>query len=1190
MAVRCVVLSLFLSVCACAGGAYAQTSGDDLRDDGLRRDTLVAQPTSPYVIAPLVLPGSETVRLDGRTLSPDEYRLDYRKGELWLLAPVSGPESRLIVTYRTLPFTLKDVYRRRSITRLDRSDSTGAVAVVREERRRADTSDPFAGLRLQRSGSITRGILAGNNRDATVESGLRLQLSGEIVEGVNIQAVLSDKNTPILPEGTTQRLNEFDKVFIEIEARQGTAQLGDFDLAFRGSEFARLSRKLQGVSVSGKLPAFTGAFGGGSVTAAGATARGIFRSQDVPPLDGIQGPYRLEGQNGERFIIVVPGSEVVYLDGRRLTRGETNDYTIDYATGEVTFSPRNLITSDRRITVEFQYTTNQFTRTLVGSNVDLSLWPRRDGAARARLGATFIREADSRQFEEEFGFTSEDSMRVARAGDGPATSSGAERVVFDPEATFVQYVREARAGPDGSVDTVFVALDGAPPDTVAVYRVRFTRVGAGNGRYVRVGRSVNGILYEYRGPGLGEYEPVRLLPKPKQQRLFDLRGAFEPIRGVEVYGEWANSLNDLNRLSNLDAEDDVDDAYLAGVRLQPTPLLFGDRDFGKISASFRRRVTGAFFVSFDRTRPVEFGRKWNLLTRPVDATGGARDSGDERVDEGEIVYDPTPQSSLRGEWGRITLGDTFTGVRRALTLRSEERRLPHADVTVEYIDSRDARAGEGGTWLRSRGNVRKPLLGGRLVPRFEVEQERREQSALGTDSLTASSFAFVELRPGIAWKTGRTEIGVALERRTEQLWAEGALRDAAAATTLQTTLNFRPSASFSTNANLGFRVRRFKEFFRVNQKRENTESVVLRWNTDARPFHRAVRLNWLYDAQTERTPILQEIYVRTGPELGQFVWEDDNGNGVIEVDEFIPERVPDEGTYVRTFIPSDSLTSVISVQARVRLELDPARLFGKDAEGWKKWLSHVATRTILEVQEKSREPDLKQIYLLNLRRFRDPLNTLNGRLRIGQDVYLFRSSTRYGLDVSFTQVRGLTELSAGEETRFLNVWRVEGRYRPATRWNFRLTTSRERNRVVSEAFASRRYDITRVTVEPKVSFQPSRAVRISGGFALARNDDALGDRRADVLRIPFEGRYNFVQRFQITARFEAARVTLDGAASGLAQFELTDGRGPGTSFLWGFNGQYALNRFLRASFSYDGRAPSEAPVLHTVRMQLSAVF
>ena len=63
-----------------------------------------------------------------------------------------------------------------------------------------------------------------------------------------------------------------------------------------------------------------------------------------------------------------------------------------------------------------------------------------------------------------------------------------------------------------------------------------------------------------------------------------------------------------------------------------------------------------------------------------------------------------------------------------------------------------------------------------------------------------------------------------------------------------------------------------------------------------------------------------------------------------------------------------------------------------------------------------------------------------------------------------------------------------------------------------------------------------------------------------------------------------------GSATGLAAFELTDGRGAGTSYLWGGTLQYSINAFLRASATYDGRAPAEAPPLHTVRMQVTAVF
>ena len=60
--------------------------------------------------------------------------------------------------------------------------------------------------------------------------------------------------------------------------------------------------------------------------------------------------------------------------------------------------------------------------------------------------------------------------------------------------------------------------------------------------------------------------------------------------------------------------------------------------------------------------------------------------------------------------------------------------------------------------------------------------------------------------------------------------------------------------------------------------------------------------------------------------------------------------------------------------------------------------------------------------------------------------------------------------------------------------------------------------------------------------------------------------------------------------TGLALFELTEGRGPGVSALWGLTAQIGLTERLRGTVVYDARAPASAPVVQTVRIQLSAVF
>ncbi|GAB5521085.1 MAG: hypothetical protein RhofKO_33360 [Rhodothermales bacterium] len=1182
--VRVVVLIAVL----CVGALKAQAQGF-----GVYRDTLDVTLEQPFLLRSFVAAPTFLLTADGAPVDTSSYRLDARYGRLWVTLPLDSVQA-LVATYRTLNVGLREVYRRRTLIVAD--STTGAATIALDAATTETTPfDPFAGSTLQRSGSISRGVLTGNNRDVTIESGLNLSLAGEIAPGINVQAALTDANTPILPEGNTQRLSDFDRVFIEVQTARATAQLGDFDLAFRSSQFAQFSRKLQGVTVFNGLQLGTAPRFAGRGQVAGATTRGIFRWQPIVAQEGVQGPYRLEGANGEQFILVIPGSEAVYLDGERLTRGESNDYVIDYTTAEVTFTPRRLITAERRLLIEFQYTTNQFTRTLLAAESEAFVGLRADGSSRFGLGATVIREADSEQFNEELGFTSADSALVANAGDEDALASGASIVPFDPESDFTQYLREIRDfNEDGVVDTFFVAVQARPADDELVYRVRFTRVGAGRGSYIRQGRALNGIVYEYVGPGQGEYIDKRLLAKPRRQRLVDLNGHAEIIRGLEVFGEWSESLNDENSLSAVGAEDDIGHAYLGGVRLRPRMLVVQGREWGRLEGEVRRQMTGAQFSPFNRTRPVEFARRWNVQAQPV-ATGTTI-LGDEVVNEGEVRW-ALGTSTAQAAYGRIELGEAFTGNRAAFQASMQPRIGTQLRVNLEDISSQNRATLEDGRWFRSLARVAQPLRQGRWTPSVEWEVEDRRQRVLGTDSLARTSFAFAEYRPGLQWQNAplgseaepTVRLGGSVEYRAEDGWQDGLLADAGQAWTVQSSFDVRPSAAFVTNGDVGYRRTRFGEAFRVPGKRENAESVVIQWKATARPLNRAIDLRWTYEALTEKTPTLQEIYIRTGPELGEYVWEDANADGVIQVDEFVPERTPNEGNYVQSFLPSDSLTSIISVQASLNLRLDPSRLIRSPKTRFQRFIAGTESRTSISVLEKSEQPDLKQIYLLNLSQFRDALFTQNGRLRVSEQLTLFRRNTKWGASMRYTLLRSLRKLATGQEARDQDLVSGEVERKFGQTVAVQLAVERETQSAAS-AFESRSYAIESVGVAPsvRVNFTSTANARLSAD--IARKTDSRGDRSARVLRVPLDLSYARARRLFTTVRAEVARVDLDGEASGLAQYELTEGRGPGTSFLWLLNVDYQLSRYLTAKLTYDGRAPATSRVIHTVRMQLSARF
>jgi hypothetical protein len=157
-------------------------------------------------------------------------------------------------------------------------------------------------------------------------------------------------------------------------------------------------------------------------------------------------------------------------------------------------------------------------------------------------------------------------------------------------------------------------------------------------------------------------------------------------------------------------------------------------------------------------------------------------------------------------------------------------------------------------------------------------------------------------------------------------------------------------------------------------------------------------------------------------------------------------------------------------------------------------------------------------------------------------------------------------------------------------WSSELTGAHRIDRSTSRAFASRSFDIESVELQPTVTYRPGRSVRVTSTPSWARKRDAIGPRTARVLKVPVEVRWGRASRFELTGRLEVATIRLDGTATGLARFELTDGRGAGTSYLWRLSGQYRFSDRLRATFSYDGRAPADAPTINSVRMQMSASF
>ncbi|HRK73921.1 MAG TPA: hypothetical protein PLL64_06580, partial [Rhodothermales bacterium] len=412
------------------------------------------------------------------------------------------------------------------------------------------------------------------------------------------------------------------------------------------------------------------------------------------------------------------------------------------------------------------------------------------------------------------------------------------------------------------------------------------------------------------------------------------------------------------------------------------------------------------------------------------------------------------------------------------------------------------------------------------------------------------------------------------------------------AITGKASAQFNPLSWLSGETVLGLRQKKYSEWAKAAESPQNASSLLLKGNVRASPFKRALDVQGFYEANTEKSPILQEIFREVLPGQGAYVWTDVNKDGLRQVDEFLPAVSEIEGNYTRLLVPSDELKPVANVEARLRFVLIPQRILPAQNHWFYRLIRAIETQSIVDLMEKTEETNLSRVYRLAPEVLRNPAKTINGRLRFSQDVHFWRNQPNFGGTLQFLKMSGLSRLAAGLENRIQERWNVEARYSPHKNWKLRITGTIEQNRQESKTFISRNYDIGSRIWQIETQFQPQPTQILTIGITNAGKTDRFSNipKNASILRFPIAIRLAKAGKIQWNGQVEFSNIRLNGSAEGLAGYELTDGRGSGRNWLWGSNLQYNVSRLLRASVYYDGRTASDAPTLHNVRAQINATF
>lgn len=1170
-------------------GAWSQLADNrrlvnfDTSKDTVQLDTLSINPES-FVL----------VRRNGKPFPASAYKVDYDKAQVLFIRSKFKEEklftiTTLVASFRVFPINFSKPFFHKDPNTLkrNRDGEFNPFNFTYDEKNKAD--DFFNMQGLNKNGSISRGITVGNTQDVVVNSSLNLQLSGKISENIELLAAITDNNVPVQPDGNTQQLQDFDQVYIQLfEGSKWKVTAGDFQLVKPSTYFMSYYKRAQGLSLSSLLdlrkpdkrketdPPLSL-----MLTGSGAISRGKFKRQLIQGIEGNQGPYQLTGNDGELYIIVLAGTERVFIDGIQLTRGQANDYIIDYNTASIKFTPKNLITKDRRIIVEFQYSDKNYSRTLLHVGSELQA-----GKLKARINFYNEQDAKNQPLQQELDAQAKelmgqigDSINQALVPSADSVAFSNSEVLYQQKDTTVSYLNGAVVNA-----TVYVY---STDSTKAKYRLRFTDVGTGLGDYMQeTTTSANGRVFYWVAPdslgrSKGRFAAVQLLVTPKKTQMLDVGIEYTLGKNSSLIAEGAMSNVDPNTFSE---KDNPDNTGFAGRLLYNQDLPLGKKDSNlvtiKTGANFE--YTGERFRPIERFRTVEFERDWNLLNV--------------KTFQNQYISGVKLGAVIRG-WGeglyqfKSFINEDVFRAWQHLANADFNKKGFHFDMKASFINSQGLTLNNA--YNRYIGTLSKSFKWLTVGIRDELEDNRFRLP--NKDSLNSNSYYFNDRTFFVSSAdTAKNKFGISYRRRMDKRPRGNDL----IAADLSHNISF--TVDLSSNPNQNFKLTstfRRLEILDSALSRTDTlvksqryfDNLVNRIEYSWRAWKGVLQSSTFFEVGSGLELQRQFQYSKVTAGLGQYVWRDYNEDGIQQLNEFEIAVFNNEAEYIRVSVPSNTYSKTYSNQFNQTFNITPS-IAWNTKKGIRKFLARFNTQTVFSTDRKTNQEN----FWSSLNPFRtsvldSTLRSINSSFR--NTVFFNRSSSKFGLDYSFQSVSNKSLLVNGFESR-TNTFHQVG-----SRWNFtrKFTLNmgyKDGRKVNNQQFlATNSFNLKYFELEPKLSWQPGASFRWSVNFRYSeKRNQSETNESAFVRNVGTEMKYNLVSKGSFNMQFNYLNISFNGNKNSSLGYEMLEALQPGLNFTWALGWQTNIGKNMQLNLTYNGRKSEGANAVHTGNMMVRAYF
>ncbi|MBK0381493.1 hypothetical protein I5M32_00850 [Pedobacter sp. SD-b] len=1017
---------------------------------------------------------------------------------------------------------------------------------------------------FQKSGSISRGIGFGNNQNLAVNSNLVLQLSGKLNNDIEILAAISDDNIPIQPDGNTQQINDFDKVFIQLKRKGTTLIAGDYELRRPDSYFTNYYKRTQGALFSNDFKDKKG--NQYSTAFAAAVAKGRSARNQFNGIEGNQGPYRLQGNNGEQFIIILSGTERVYIDGVLLLRGQENDYVMDYNTAELTFTSKRLITQNARIVVEFEYSDKVFARSLYNLNQGFK-------SKKIKIGFNYYSEQDNPNKPLLQSLNNQQKQFLSGIGNqiNQAVFPNIDSVGFNGNEILYKKV--------DTLGAKAVYVYSTNPNQ-AKFRVGFTYVGPNAGNYsINTNAQANGRVYVFVPPinGVlqGDYAPVTLLVTPKKQQLITLNADYKIGKKTNIFSEIGFSDNDVNLYSDIGNSQNKGIAYK--LIFEDQRNLKGNDSTGlKLKSSLSYEYVNQQFKPLERYRPVEFDRDFNL-------NGANLAAADEYWTTLNFKLYKNDLKQISYTFSNFNRGSSYNGIQQGLATAYQYKKYRLA-YTGSLLNSKTNLL--EGTYYKN--NLAFSKIFKNTEAGLAYREENNQTNELAAGQLSLQSFAFREYE-GFYKSADTAKNGFLLmfNQRFDDLPIAKKLNAFSKAETYTGKLIINKTANSNLAINASYRT---LKYLNNDTLKQNEETLLGRVDYNFTALKGFINLQSFYELGTGQEPKREFVYLEVAAAQGIYSWNDYNKNGIKELNEFEVSKYPDQAKYIKIYIPNNQFVRSNFTNINQTLTLNPAIVLKNKKGKTAKFISKFSNISSLRIDKKVLAGNgiLFNPYQTNIKE--SNLISLNSFIR--NTVFYNRSNPVFGFDVSLQKLGSKLLLTNGFDSRNTEEQSLRIRWNFIRKSNFNVSFNKGIKDFSSQLFTERNYHINYLELQPEFGYQFNTNFKTTFLLDLKnqKNEIAFGGEKTFNTKIGSELRYNILKKGTVTAQFNFINNSFEGANNTSIAYELLEGLQPGKNLTWSAGFQRTIANGIQLNFTYEGRKSNDVKTIHTGGLQVRAYF